>query len=233
MNPSGLYQSDYKTVAGFCPQDFIPDADLFKPVWHDARRVGLVNSPRPETPPPSLRTHVATLWTKSYLYVAFWCQYSELHTYEGEEATQERWGLWSRDVVEVFINPNPERMNSYWEFEVAPNNQWIDLAISLEEESSVDASWNSGFQHATRIDKKNKEWYCEMGVPVASMGVRTVLPGMEWRINFYRCAGRGEDSQRHFLAWSPTLDPSFHIPSRFGAIRFQAPNRVRQKRMEK
>jgi hypothetical protein len=48
-------------------------------------------------------------------------------------------------------------------------------------------------------------------------------PGMEWRINLYRADGKGGDSQRRFLSWSP-LPPgtklSFHQPASFGIIRF-------------
>ena len=55
------------------------------------------------------------------------------------------WQLWDKDVVEVFINPFPGQINTYFEFEVAPNNQWIDLAINLDNEPVLDVNWDSGF----------------------------------------------------------------------------------------
>ena len=68
--------------------------------------------------------------------MAFWCHYTELNLYLGEDAGQKRWELWNRDVAEVFLTPFPESLHRYWEFEVAPNNLWIDLAIEKLEEDS-------------------------------------------------------------------------------------------------
>jgi len=101
-------------------------------VWEIASRIIFDTSYRPGERFPEARTEVASLWSNTYLYFAFWSKYTELYTYAGEEVSQERWGLWERDVVEVFINPFPDRMNTYFELEVAPNNQWVDLAIDLE-----------------------------------------------------------------------------------------------------
>ena len=176
---------------------------------------------KPGTLIPGVNTRVAVAYTGSRLYLAYRCQYFEMHCYQGEDPSRERWLLWDRDVVEVFVNPFPQRMNTYWEFEVAPNNQWIDLAIDLDRDPVTDARWDSGFAHATRVDEDKREWTCEMSIPVTSMGVASIRPGMEWRINFYRCDGVGDIRQRRLLAWSPPLGDSFHIPSRFGTILFQ------------
>ena len=41
------------------------------------------------------------------------------------------------------------------------------------------------------------------------------------RINFYRADGEGDDSQRRFMSWSTIPEgKSFHVPTRFGEIRF-------------
>lgn len=85
----------------------------------------------------------------------------------------------------------------------------------------TNAGWDSGFAHATRVDENRKEWTCEMSIPAAAMGVASIRPRMEWRINFFRCDGVGEIRQRRLLAWSPPLEDSFHVPSRFGTILFQ------------
>ena len=53
-------------------------------------------------------------------------------------------------VLPNFVNPEPARVNHYYEFEVAPNNQWIDLEIDKDKTPFNDAKWNSGFDHATR-----------------------------------------------------------------------------------
>ena len=85
---------------------------------------------------PEVSTRAASVWTETHIYFALWSRYDSLNVYEGEDPAAERWQLWDRDVVEVFLNPQPERVNHYYEFEVAPNNQWIDLEIDKTRRSS-------------------------------------------------------------------------------------------------
>jgi hypothetical protein len=157
------------------------------------------------------------------VYFAFRCQATTLNVFEGKDPTKDFWTLWERDVVEVFLNPQPERMNHYYEFEVAPNNLWIDLEIDLDKTPFNDAGWDSHFQHATHFDAQKHMWTCEMRIPISAMGVSGPLqPGNTWRINFYRADGPGNDSQRRFLSWSPVRNPkhTFHTPASFGLMRF-------------
>ena len=146
---------------------------------------------------------VASLWTPGYLYFAYWCRYQSLNIYAGEDSGKERWELWNRDVVEAFINPQPERFLHYYEFEVAPNNQWVDLEIDLTKTPFGDAGWDSHFEHATKVDAEHKVWWMEMRVPVKSMMVNAIHPGDEWRLNLYRADGPGDDTRRRFMCWSP------------------------------
>jgi hypothetical protein len=144
-----------------------------------------------------------------------------LNVYEGEDVSKERLGLWDRDVAEVFLNPQPEIITHYYEFEVAPNNQWVDLEIDKTKEPFGDANWNSGFVHATKIDARNHIWTAELRIPLTSMKAASIGPGTLWRVNFLRAAGLGGDEQRLFLAWSSIPEGrSFHVPSRFGILRF-------------
>lgn len=113
------------------------------------------------------------------------------------------------------------QIRHYYEFEVAPNNQWIDLEIARGEIPNHDASWNSGFAHAVHVDDKKHLWIVEMQIPLRPMGVSEIKPGKQWRANFFRAAGRGQDTQRKFLAWSTIPEgTTFHVPSRFGIVRF-------------
>jgi hypothetical protein len=112
--------------------------------------------------------------------------------------------------------------SGYYEFEVAPNNLWIDLEINLTSPPSYDAAWDSHFEHATKIDAEHRLWMMEMRIPVKPMGVKAIQPGDKWRLNFYRCEGLGDDTQRRYLSWSPVplADGDFHQPASFGIIEF-------------
>jgi hypothetical protein len=216
------YSSKLRVDSRRLKSDFLADGNLTKPAWRAAKWIRFDHDWAGKRRYPGIETRVASRWTTSQVYFAYRCKYSVLNVYPDQDPAQEKWGLWERDVVEVFINPRPERVNQYYEFEVSPNNLRIDLAIDLAKKPFNDASWNSGFLHATRIGKT--VWTCEMRIPVAAMAGNNYEPGpkTEWRVNFYRADGRGDDTQRHFLAWSPTLtpQPQFHAPTRFGLLRF-------------
>lgn len=218
------YLHDFTMTSKFISSDFQPTGDLSKNVWKDVPRVKYDIEVRSNKAFPDSETQVASVWTREYLYLGYRCRYRTLNVFEGEDVGKERFGLWYRDTAEAFINPDPDRINHYYEFEVAPNNQWVDLEIDLSKKPFGNVHWDSNFEHATQIDAKHRVWTAEMKIPVKSMGVDALQPGMQWRLNLYRLDGHGDDPQRRFLAWSP-LPPgenrSFHQPASFGIIKFE------------
>lgn len=216
------YSSSLSIESRLCRKNFAPDGNLKKPVWEKAKWVEFDHDWAARHRYPKSLTRVACCWTPQFVYLAYWCKYSTLNLFKDGDPSRDTMGLWNRDVVEAFLNPDPAHVNQYYEFEVAPNNLWIDLKINLDRTPPGDASWNSGYSHATRIGKS--VWTCEMRIPVAPMaGSRYRLRrGAEWRGNFFRANGAGNDAERRLLAWSPTLSPkpNFHVPTRFGLIRF-------------
>jgi hypothetical protein len=222
MNSTSPYSSRLRAESRLLRKDFVPDGNLKKPIWKAAKWVRFDHDWSGKRHYPGVETRVASRWTSSQVYFGFRCKYSTLNLYQQDDPEREKWGLWERDVVEVFLNPEPERVDHYYEFEVAPNNLWIDLAIDLKKKPFNNASWNSGFLHATRIGKTL--WTCEMRIPVSAIAKHgyELVPNTVWRLNFYRADGHGDTSQRQLLAWSPTLTPkpNFHVPTRFGLLRF-------------
>src|ERR1051326_872067 len=200
--------------------DFVPDGDLSKASWNPADFVEFDHDASGKLRYPEISNRVASMWTETYVYFAFRSRYEALNVYEGEDSKVERWGLWDRDVVEVFLNPEPKWVQHYYEFEVAPNNEWVDLEINKKKEPFNDASWNSGFEHSTRIDAQNHVWATEIRIPIASMKVNSIHAGDQWRVNFFRAAGTGSDDYRKFLAWSSISEgKTFHVPTRCGILR--------------
>lgn len=221
MDEKRAYLSNLRMTSRFSPRDFAPDGNLDKTAWRHAERARFNHDMSGQRIYAEAQTEVASAWTAAHVYFAFWCTFSILNVFEGEDAAKERWGLWERDVVEVFINPEPGRFNHYYEFEVAPNNQWIDLEIDKEKNPFNDASWDSHFEHATRVQAARHVWTCEMRIPAASLKIREIAPELEWRANLFRADGPGDNSVRRLMAWSPIPGgKSFHAPERFGIIRF-------------
>lgn len=222
MPVSSPYTANQQIESRFSSAIFSPDGDLSKAVWKRAHWISFNYHVYTGEPYIGAETEVASFWTANYIYFAFQCKYSVLNVYEHEDPLKERWELWNRDVVEVFINPKPQDINHYYEFEVAPNNQWIDLEIDKTKDPFYDPEWTSGFDHATRVDSSGHRWTCEMRIPLLSMRVPEIqVGGVEWRLNFFRADGIGDNSQRRLMAWSviPGGD-TFHTPTRFGLIRF-------------
>jgi alpha-galactosidase len=221
MDPQMTYTSNITITSKSLSQDFSPDGDLNKAAWKKASWAEFDHDMMGTRHYPEAATRVASRWTATHIYFAFECKYSTLNVYEGEDATKERWELWNRDVAEVFLNPQPERVPHYYEFEVAPNNQWIDLEIDKTKTPFNDAAWDSHFEHATRIDSKNHVWTCEMRIPISSMSAAAPKAGTEWRVNFFRADGPGDNSHRRFMSWSTIPEgKTFHVPERFGVLQF-------------
>jgi hypothetical protein len=127
-------------------------------------------------------------------------------------------GLWDRDVCEIFVAPTAGEVSRYYEFEVAPTGEWLDLAVDVTDAGLVrEWDYRSGMKAAARA--------CEgsitlaLGVPWSAFGCAP-RAGERWRANLFRCVGK--DPARGYVAWQPTEapEPNFHAPEKFGYLRF-------------
>jgi Carbohydrate family 9 binding domain-like len=212
-------------TAEFCDTDFIPDGNLDKEVWATARQVRICRDAFRGIEYPEIETVVASVWTNEYLYLAYWCKYESLNLFPPEECCTEGSELWTRDVVEAFVAPVETARMHYYELEVSPDNRSLELENSQEGGRIHNAAWKSGFEHASTINYAQQIWTVEMRIPLQSMKVQRIVPGVDWRINLYRADGFGNDEQRRLLSWAPLLiaNYSFHQPESFGILRFVTP----------
>lgn len=184
--------------------------------WNRAERALLERGPRGEAiplPPAEVRT----LWSDTHLYVQFVCPFQSMHLRDRPDPTQETFGLWDYDVTEVFVGVDYEHIGRYKEFEVSPQNDWVDLDVDWDRKGKeTDWTWNSGFLHQASIDHHAKVWRSEMAIPLTAIGLARPKRGDCLRINFYRTEDR--EPHRVFVAWRPTGSASFHVPTAFGEI---------------
>jgi len=201
-------------------RDFVPDGDLGKEIWRTAAPVIIDRLLASGAAKPELSTTVRALWSAEFLYLSYECPYHQIVTFPVGSATGKRFdlakegaSLWDRDVVEAFIAPDAAAPARYGEFETAPTNERLDLLVDLPRK---DFAWASGFQTATRVDRRSHVWTCEMRIPLRALSPTAPSAGTEWRINLYR-----QEASRHaFLAWHPTLTATAHTPARFGRLEF-------------
>ena len=133
--------------------------------------------------------------------------------------TEKTIGLWNRDVCELFLAPDPQNTSRYFEFELAPTGEWLDVAINYEDsERQSDWTYCSGM----KVLAVNSEVESVMTatIPWTAFG-QIPTAGSIWMGNLLRCVGEGPD--RGYLAWMPTKtsEPNFHVPSAFGKIEFK------------
>jgi len=174
---------------------------------------------------PHRQTEVRLLWTPEFLYVKFIARYRRISVFDDAEPGGRRDKLWDRDVVEVFLQPDPQQPRRYKEFEVSPNGFWIDLEIANGSLQHI----KSGLQRRVNIDEPKKTWTAELAVPMKSL-TQTFDPASLWRVNFFRVEGPTEP--RFYSSWQPTNtpQPNFHVPERFGYLKFEPMPSVKPRR---
>ena len=200
----------------YAPADFPLSADPNALEWKGAPAVIAENGPRGE-PVPGHRTEIRSRWTPYYIYFLFTCPYQELHLKPNPTRTAETNELWNWDVAEVFVGSDFKQITRYKEFEVSPQGEWVDLDIDrvhLLPEGGW--RWNSGFAVSARINAPRKIWYGEMRIPFRAIDSRPPAPGLEMRINFFRCQG---PEPRKLISWQPTGERNFHVPKAFGLLK--------------
>jgi alpha-galactosidase len=172
-----------------------------------------------EKAPGERRFWAWLLWSDKYLYARFVAPHAEpLVVNSKPDLTKKTMGLWERDVCEIFIAPDKTTPNKYFEFEIAPTGEWIDLGIEVTpKERLTDWKYSSKMQSAASDIKG--ETYLAIKIPFSSLG-RTPKAGDVWLGNVFRCIGK--DPTRGYLAWRPTKtpNPNFHVPSAFGEFHF-------------
>jgi predicted TIM-barrel fold metal-dependent hydrolase len=201
-------------------RDFPPTGALAEPEWDHAAPGWIECATRDGGVVSELSTNVRALWSDRYLYLGFVAPYTQLTVFDPPLASGKRFdmnqpglSLWDRDVVEAFINADPDNLNHYAEFQVAPTNERLDLRLRLPER---DFEWQSGFESAVAIDEASRTWRCVMRIPLASLSAAQPESGTRWRFNLFRC----DRAHNAFLAWNPTLSGTFHVPEKFGMLAF-------------
>src|SRR4030095_11273578 len=98
---------------------------------------------------------VRMLWSDVALYVRFEAnQYEPLSVSEQPILDSKTINLWDRDVCEIFLAPDAKEPRKYFEFEVAPTGEWIDVALDATSgKRFTDWAYASGMESAAVIGK--------------------------------------------------------------------------------
>jgi hypothetical protein len=220
------------------------DGKLDEPAWTFAGSTGtFVNVTTGEAPSASeLGASAKLLFDDQDLYIAFEVQDEDLRG--GFDPQQTDPHLWTRDCVEVMIDPDAEGDNrDYYEIQVGPQNLVFDSKFDAYNRPKVEPDgpfghqeWSSRVRSAVALngtlddDREDEGYVVEMAIPWSSFGKAKLGAGAPpsdnetkappavadiWRMNFYAVQNNAG------VAWSPILGlGNFHLASRFGRIRF-------------
>ncbi len=199
-------------------KDFSID-ELDHESWKKARKVLIENYWSGEKANVGRRAAAKLLWSDSAFYIRFEANQTEpLVVSKTPNLKSKTKGLWDRDVCEIFVAPDAKKPSKYFEFEIAPNGEWIDLKIHrMSDKREIDLEYHSGMESAAKIESGKVlmamkiEWKAFGKAPKANK---------IWKGNLFRCVGSG--ATRGYLAWQPTETekPNFHVPEAFGEFEF-------------
>lgn len=195
--------------------------ELDAPEWLLADPVSIERYWSGESAPPSSHAEVRLLWSDLALLLRYVCNQSNAPIVNPTpQILKKTIGLWDRDVCEIFLAPDADSPERYFEFEAAPTGEWVDLAINWKPQGrETDWEFNSGMTVAARNEKDLLAVAIRIPWSTATQAIPKPRKGDLWRVNLFRCVGTGNS---RYLAWQPTLteEPNFHVPEAFGWLRF-------------
>ncbi|MCH2108481.1 MAG: DUF362 domain-containing protein [Polyangiaceae bacterium] len=133
---------------------------------------------------------------------------------EGHDVPQ----LFRWDTIEIFLDPTPASPKEYYEFEVSPEGEKLDLH-TLDGPGRFDQQWES--QALIESEVVGNVWYLQLTFPIRNLHAATEElkeKGSSWKMNIFRTERYGKE--RIYSAWQPTLTkrPNLHVPERFGSL---------------
>ncbi len=167
--------------------------------------------------PPGVATGFRCLYTERELWVFFVAHYRSVDKTHASAVKKEVVDLFKHDVVEIFIDPSPDSPKTYFEWELNPAAEQLDLSIDLNHRK-YDTKWDSDWKGRSFVHDERNLWYSVMRLPFSRVG--RPKKGDVWKSNFFRVEGKGKD--RLYMAWQPTGTdkPAFHRPDAFGQLVF-------------
>lgn len=202
------------------------DGRLDEPDWTRTPTTEAFVSTLDGTPsPPAARARV--LWREEGLLLAFEVEDPLLLCgFRQHDDT-----LWEQDVVEVMVDPDGDGRR-YVELQVSPSGLVFDTWFDTRRQPAPfgHRAWSSdleaGVQTRGEVDDADEDegYTVEMSIPWSAFdpsGGAASPPssGDEWRVALYVLDAREEGQWG--VGWSAPLVGDFHVPERFGRVRFE------------
>ncbi|KAJ2724303.1 hypothetical protein GGI07_002077 [Coemansia sp. Benny D115] len=138
--------------------------------------------------------------------------------------------IWAYEVMEAFIYRGAENPQTYFEYEVSPNNvtynsfvynpSRVRTAGTPFDHAFISDPFGDGFTVNTVLNKAKSKWVSESTIPLALFNAENPR-GTVWRMNFFRTiTGPSTFPDQQLCGWKNTGKASFHITPAFGTVVF-------------
>lgn len=183
--------------------------------------------------PPRYLTRFRGLWDESGLFL----RYDATDPDPWSTMTRRGDHLWDEEVVEIFLDPG-RAGRDYYELEISPANVVCEVRmIAPWPDKKQDFAWSlAGLETRAVVHRdaagKPTGWTATAFLPWAGLAplpsatgvAMPPAPGARWRFNLFRIERPGgpkaPEKDVVAAAWSPTGQPSFHVPAAFRDLVF-------------
>ncbi|KAJ1718997.1 hypothetical protein LPJ53_006156 [Coemansia erecta] len=186
------------------------------------------NTGIPAKDPTCPLTKVTICYTPTQLHLDFEA-YNETNFYfDSKQKTND--GIWAYEVVEAFISKGSDDPQTYFEYEVNPNNVTYNAIVynpsrvratgTPFEHAYITDPFGDGFAVNTVLDKKKSVWKSTNVIPLGLFNGENPK-GSTWRMNFFRTVTSPKKyPDQQLCGWKNTHEANFHITSAFGKVKF-------------
>ena len=180
--------------------------------WDGCVRLSLVDCATGRR--PKWGTELRLGWTDDMFHGLFTCQDPN----PWATKTKRDDSLWEEEVVEIFVDPFGDSI-SYFEININPLNVVADVFIRrVRTGLRKNFAWRcEGL--ATACGTLAYGWVAAFQIPFRALGDCHPTRSPVWRANFARIE-RPKEGKQELTAWCPSFMESFHLPERFGRLRF-------------
>ncbi|KAJ2642077.1 hypothetical protein GGF44_001833 [Coemansia sp. RSA 1694] len=174
------------------------------------------------------QTKVALCYTDTSLDLVF-TAHGETDFYFNSTQTTNG-DIWKYEVMEAFIYKGADDPQTYFEYEVSPNNVTFNAFIynpsrvrkanAAFDHAYIAEPFKDGFAVNTVLDRANKRWTSHSTIPLALFNGENPR-GTTWRMNFFRTiTSPSKYPDQKLCGWKNTGQANFHITPAFGTVKF-------------
>jgi hypothetical protein len=189
-------------------------------VWEKCQPVRIEHYWSGEPATASRHAEVRICWSDKALHARYDCEQHEPLVVSPDPRTDVKTlGLWDRDVCEIYLAPDVDHPERYFEFEAAPTGEWVDLGIVITP-SGRETDWDYRSGMTTTSELRPGRLIVYINIPW-SESIPKPAKGDVWAVNVFRCVG--PEAPERYLAWRPTRtpEPNYHVPEVFGRLRYE------------